>query len=304
MDKKIMNPGAILRGLARNAVVVSVVVAAFAVGFWLKPGGVELPSTNQATDEHAGHGGMGTSAEHGQDAATIWTCAMHPQIQQDEPGLCPLCSMNLIPVADHAGSDESNPRTFVTSEAARAMMQIQTSPVERRFAEAEIRMAGKIEYDETKLGYITAWVPGRIDEMFVDFTGIKVKKGDHLVSLYSPEILMAQSELRRAIQAVARLKADAPKIVQQTAKSTLVATQEKLRRWGLTDEQIKRAEKEGISSDHITIYAPMGGTVIDRNGQEGMYVDVGSRIYTIADLSQVWVMLDAYESDLGWLHYG
>ena len=304
MDRKKVNLGTILRGLARNAVAVAVVVAAFAVGFWLKPGGVEPSSTNPTTDEHAGHEGMGTSAEHGQDAETTWTCAMHPQIQQDEPGQCPLCGMNLIPVAQEASGGSSNPRTFVTSEAARAMMQIQTSPVERRFAEAEIRMSGKIEYDETQLGYITAWVPGRIDKMYVDFTGIKVNKGDHLVSLYSPDILTAQSELRRATQAVARLRTDAPDIVRQTAKSTLVAAQEKLRRWGLTNEQIEQAKKEGISSDHITIYAPMGGTVIHRNGQEGMYVDVGSRIYTIADLSQVWVMLDAYESDLGWLHYG
>ncbi|MCL4692591.1 MAG: efflux RND transporter periplasmic adaptor subunit [Candidatus Hydrogenedentes bacterium] len=237
--------------------------------------------------------------------AQVWTCSMHPQIRLPEFGLCPICAMDLIPVS--AGNDAGDGmamRTFTTSEAAAKLMQVATSPVERRFVTKEVRMVGKIDYDETKLGYITAWVPGRLDRLYVDYTGIRVEKGDHMVYLYSPEILTAQEELRRAATAAANMRQDAPEVLKQTARTTLEAARNKLRRWGLTDEQIAEAESQGTVSDHITIYAPMGGTVIERMGQEGMYVETGTKIYTIADLNEVWVMLDAYESDLPWLHYG
>lgn len=243
--------------------------------------------------------------EPGSETAQVWTCSMHPQIRLPEPGQCPICGMDLIPLI--AGDDDAAGmamRTFSTSPATAKLMQITTSPVERRFVTKEVRMVGKIDYDETKLGYITAWVPGRLDRLYVDYTGINVEKGDHLVYLYSPEILAAQEELKRAAAAVANMRKDAPEILKQTARTTLDAARSKLRRWGLTDAQVAEAESKGTVSDHITIYAPMGGTVIERMGQEGMYVETGTKIYTIADLSQLWVMLDAYESDLPWIHYG
>lgn len=230
---------------------------------------------------------------------------MHPQIRLAEPGQCPICGMDLIPVSVEGGDDEgASMRTFTTSEAAKQLMQVRTSPVERRFVTADVRMVGKVDYDETKLANITAWVPGRLDRLYVDYTGVSVSKGDHLVYLYSPEILTAQEELKRAAGAVASMRSDAPEVLKRTATTTMESARSKLRRWGLTDEQIAEAEKKGIVSDHITIYAPIGGTVIERMGLEGMYVETGTTIYTIADLSEVWVMLDAYESDLPWIHYG
>lgn len=234
----------------------------------------------------------------------VWTCSMHPQIQQPKPGKCPLCGMDLIPLSSDGDDEMAGMRQFSTSEAARELMNIQTSLVEQRFVTAEIRMVGKIDYDETKLGYITAWVPGRIDRLYVDYTGIEVKKGDHLVYLYSPELLTTQDELHRAADAVENMNANAPDSLKRTAETSLDAARDKLRRWGLTAGQIREAESKGMYSDHVTIYAPTAGTVIHRNGQEGMYVKEGTKIYTIADLSAVWVLLDAYESDLAWLHYG
>jgi Cu(I)/Ag(I) efflux system membrane fusion protein len=229
---------------------------------------------------------------------------MHPQIRKSEPGNCPICGMELVPVGDGGEGSERSPRTFVTSPASAALMGIQTVPVVRDFADAEIRMVGKVDYDETRLSYITAWVPGRIEEMFVDFTGIRVKKGDHMVSLYSPDLITAQEELWRAAQAVANLREGAPAVVRNTAEQTLKAARNKLRRWGLNQAQIDAAESNGNASDRITIYAPVGGTVIHRNGQEGMYVDTGTRFYTLADLDRMWVKLDAYETDLPWLKFG
>jgi Cu(I)/Ag(I) efflux system membrane fusion protein len=111
----------------------------------------------------------------------IWTCSMHPQIRRDGPGACPICGMDLVPVKESA----DGVRTVSISPEIKKLMNVQVSPVRNRYVTAEVRMVGKIEYDETRLAHITAWVPGRLERMFVDFTGIEVNKGDHMVQIYS-----------------------------------------------------------------------------------------------------------------------
>jgi len=229
---------------------------------------------------------------------------MHPQIRQPKPGRCPICAMELIPVPSEKSDAAPGMRTFTVGPQAKALMQIETAPVERRFVTAEIRMVGKINYDETRFGYISARVPGRLDRLYVDYTGIPVNKGDHMVYIYSPELLGAQEELLQAIKAVEELHRSDIEYMKETALSTVEAAREKLRLLGLAKQQIEEIEKRGIPTDHLTIYAPMGGTVVEKLAQEGMYVKTGTRIYTIADLRHVWALLDAYESDLAWLRYG
>jgi Cu(I)/Ag(I) efflux system membrane fusion protein len=226
---------------------------------------------------------------------------MHPQIRQPKPGKCPICFMDLVPVSSEAG--DIGERQISFSEAAVKLMEIETAPVERKFVTAEIRMVGKIDYDETRIKDITAWVPGRIDRLYVDFTGITVSKGDHMVYLYSPQLLSAQAELLQAVKAAESAKA-ASELIRTSTAATLDAAKEKLRLLGLTREQIADIEKTGKVVDHLTIYAPVGGVVIQKNATEQMYVETGTRIYTIADLSQLWVKLDAYESDMMWVRYG
>ncbi len=231
-----------------------------------------------------------------------WTCSMHPQIITDKPGKCPICAMDLVPVATELG--EVSERQIIFSEDALKLMEIQTAPVQRRLVEAEIRMVGKVDYDETRVKNITAWVPGRIDRLFVDFTGISVNKGDHMVYLYSPQITSSQAEILQAVKAVKNLEPQASELVRRSTLAMLEAAREKLRLLGLTKEQIEEIEKTEQMTDHVTIYAPTEGVVTEKHATEGMYVEVGTKIYTIADLSQLWVKLDAYESDLPWLRYG
>jgi Cu(I)/Ag(I) efflux system membrane fusion protein len=137
----------------------------------------------------------------------------------------------------------------------------------------------------------------------VDFTGITVSKGDHMVYLYSPQLLSAQAELLQTVKAAENAKA-ASELIRTSTAATLDAVKEKLRLLGLTREQIADIEKTGKVVDHLTIYAPVGGVVIQKNATEQMYVETGTKIYTIADLSQLWVKLDAYESDMVWVRYG
>ena len=249
--------------------------------------------------DHADH-----TAESAEEKTQWWTCSMHPQVQREEPGLCPICNMELIPLEE---DDEDKPmslRQLVVSEEAKALMDVEVAPVERRFVEAKIRMVGKIDYDETKLEYITAWFPGRLDKLYVDYTGVTVNKGDHMVYMYSPELISAQEELLQAIEAARNMEKSELGVMQDMASGTVEAAREKLRLWGLSSEQIKKIEETGEVTDHMTINSPTSGIVIHKNALEGMYVKTGTKIYTIADLSEVWVKLDAYESDLEWLRYG
>ena len=269
-------------------------IAAFAVGFAARgcwSGGAPdhaPPSTDDAGAET--------------ETATEWTCSMHPQIRQPNPGLCPICNMELIPVSE--GDDdaaEPSPRRLSTSRDSVALLQIETAPVVRRPVEVRLRMTGKVDYDETRVGRIAAWVPGRIERMYADYTGVRVRKGDPMVDLYSPELLTAKDELLRASRALRSMPSGGPGALRDAAEGALEAVRRKLARWGLTEEQIALAEREGVMSDRITIHAPAGGTVTERTGREGMYVDTGEIIYTIADLSEVWVQLEAFEDDLPWV---
>ncbi len=248
--------------------------------------------------------GEGAAAPAGQRKIRFWTCSMHPQIKQPEKGQCPICAMDLIPVYEGGADEGGGPRRLVMSEAAAALAEIRTAPVERRFVEARVRMVGKVDYDETRVRHITAWFPGRLDRLYVDYTGIPVKKGDHLVYIYSPQLLSAQEELIQAGKAYADALKGSSGFMRESSKATLEAAREKLRLWGLSAEQVAGVEKAGKARDHMTIYSPQSGIVITKHLNQGAYVKTGSRIYTIADLSRVWVRLDAYEADREWIRYG
>lgn len=235
-------------------------------------------------------------------APEVWTCSMHPQIKLPKAGKCPICFMDLIPL--EINDDGGGEREVRVSAYSAKLMEIETTEATRHFASAEIRMVGKVDYDETRVSFISAWVPGRIDRLFVDYTGVPVQKGDHLAELYSPDLLTAQEELIQAIQTQEKLKNSDSTFLVDTAQKTIIAAREKLRLWGFTAEQIATIETRGTPSDHMVIYSTTSGIVIQKDVQEGMYVKTGSRIYTIADLSTVWVQLDAYESDLNGLRYG
>lgn len=276
--------------LRRGTAVVLLVAAGLVVGYAVAPAALSTPTSETAAQSKAGK-------------AQKWYCSMHPQIIRDRPGLCPICEMKLIPMPQGMATDAA-PRELAVSEAAAKLMDIQTSPVERRFVANEVRMVGKVQYDETRVKHITAWVPGRLDRLYVDFTGTTVRKGDHMVYLYSPELISAQAELLQAAKAEKNAGQSTSDYLAQSATATLEASREKLRLLGLTPGQIGEIEQSGEPLTHLTIYAPIGGVVIQKMVSEGMYVNTGTPIYTVADLSQLWVLLDAYESDLPWIRYG
>lgn len=249
-------------------------------------------------------GPVATAAAGATPVAVMWTCAMHPQIQLPEPGPCPICGMDLVPVRRQGEDADAGERTMVFSETARSLAGIRTVPVERRIPTVEVRMAGKVDYDETRVNSITTYVSGRLERLFVDYTGVRVKRGDHMVTIYSPELVAAQEELLQAIDVQSRLERSELEVMRRTAELTVEAVRERLRLWGLLPEQIAAIEASGRVEEQITLYSPMSGVVIEKNARQGMYVETGTRIYTIAELDRLWVWLEAYESDIEWVHLG
>jgi len=241
-----------------------------------------LASSSSPIEQAQGH-------QHDAEASTSWTCSMHPQIQQPNPGKCPICGMDLIPLTQNEANE--NPRSLTLSETAKALARIETSPVERKFPEMEIRLSGKMSYDETRLRAITARFPARIDRLFVNYTGIPVNKGEHLAEVYSPELLTAQSELLFSI------KQNPQGIVAEAARRKLLL-------WDLLPEQIQAIEERGAAQDQLELRAPLGGIVVEKHIKEGDYVQTGQSLFKIADLSHLWLSLDAYESEITWLRYG
>ncbi|RMG16916.1 MAG: efflux RND transporter periplasmic adaptor subunit [Bacteroidetes bacterium] len=222
---------------------------------------------------------------------TIWTCSMHPQIRQNEPGQCPICGMDLIPL-DESGGAEVAPDELQMTEAAMRLAEVQTTRVSKSPPERELLLNGKVYADETRIAEMTARFPGRIEKLYVNFKGQSVRRGQKLASVYSPELITAQKELLEAI----KMKEYAPQMYQ--------AARSKLKLWDLNEEQIRQLEQQGEPQIHFDVLSPLSGTVTMRHVALGDYVKEGMPLFEVVDLRRLWVMFDAYESDLPWIQLG
>lgn len=238
------------------------------------------------------------------EAPELWTCSMHPSIKAHKPGNCPICGMTLIPLESGGASSHDGPRTLRLEEGQKAIAGIRTTPVQRREIAHTVRLVGKLAIDETALATLSAWVGGRLDRLYVDYTGLKVRAGDHMAEIYSPQLFHAQEELIVAVESAKRFGMQSDESLQKISHSTVVAARKKLALYGITEEQMQEIVDLGEPSEQITLSAPMGGTVIHRNAVEGQYVKEGDPLYTIADLNHLWLEIDAYESDMPWMRYG
>lgn len=223
--------------------------------------------------------------------STIWTCAMHPQIRMSEPGKCPLCGMELIPLAQSSSASIDPGSIRLTPEAAQ-LANVLTTAVSRQKPVKEVRLYGKVQADERLLQSQVAHVPGRIERLSVNFTGESVVNGQVLAQIYSPELITAQQELLETAK------------TKQTQPAIYEAAKEKLRQWKLTDNQISAIEESGTTRSTVEVLSNTNGIVTARIVNTGDYVSQGAVLFKIADLSWVWVLFDAYESDLQFLHKG
>ncbi len=251
-------------------------ILGFALG-WIIMGSAPPSSTQQ--DEH----------EHLESTNELWTCSMHPQVRQSEAGNCPICGMALIPVDQ---MDSEDPTVLKMSPNAVRLANIQTTKVTSSGIGKVLRLDGKVLMDERRVYSQTAHFPGRIEKLYVNFTGEEIRKGQKIASVYSPELVTAQKELIEAKKYV--LPNDA----------IVVAARNKLKQWKLTDRQIEDIEREGEVVSDFDIIAEEKGVIINKMINKGDYVQTGTPLYEIADLSRLWVVFDAYEKDLQWIKIG
>ncbi len=243
---------------------------------WLLFGGSE----NNKTDEHQ-------HTEEEIAGETIWTCSMHPQIRQNEPGDCPICGMDLIPLGDDNDS-ELDPMVISMSPTAMQLANVSTAVVGKTKPIKLLKLNGKVEADERSVYSQSSHIPGRIERLMVNFTGENVNQGQVIASIYSPDLVNAQEELF-----------EARKIVE-TQPQLFDAAKEKLKNWKLSDKQIVQILESGIVKEELPIHADVSGYVTEKMVNLGDYVNKGKALYQIANLYNIWVLFDVYESDMAW----
>jgi membrane fusion protein, copper/silver efflux system len=222
---------------------------------------------------------------------TVWTCSMHPQIRMTQPGQCPICGMDLIPLLQGGSTSMDMDAIHMTPEAAQ-LANVLTTVVSRQTPVKVVRLYGKAEADERLLQNQVAHIPGRIESLNVNFTGEPVIIGQTLGQIYSPELVTAQQEL---------LETAETKVIQPVLYE---AAKERLRQWKLSDSQISEIEVSGKIQNRVNIVSNSSGVITSRRVSRGDYVSQGTVLFEIADLSKVWILFDAYESDLQFIKKG
>lgn len=232
-------------------------------------------------------------------------CPMHPSVVRGEPGSCPICGMPLSkrPKTGERQLPEGVLAQVQLSPLKVEMGRIGTSPVEYRLLARDIRTVGIVDYDETRRAFIASRIKGRIDKLNVNYTGQHVEKGDPLVWIYSPDLLVAQEELLAAVRSQKQQK-NGGDWAASTSQSLVESSRRKLSLWGITEQQIDEIIQRGTPETHLTIYSPIEGIVTERKVLEGKYVMEGDDLYTIADLSTVWMQAKIFENDIAGVQIG
>lgn len=236
--------------------------------------------------------GQDAAAQAEADGETIWVSPMHPHIRQNEPGNCPICGMELVPLSQFTSSTNTDPYILEMTPEAVALANVATTKVYAGDAGRSFELVGKIQPNEQGIQSLSANFSGRIDQLFVNFTGGLVRKGQKLATLYSPDLINAQRELLEA----AKIKDRQPALYE--------AAIQKLKSWKLTDAQITSLQQGGQVQTQFDIISDKAGVVSQRNVALGDFVSRGQAMFEILDLGKVWVMLDVYESDIASVKIG
>lgn len=267
--------------MKKNIIYIGVALIIGVLGGFLLFGG---QTTNNAKDNH----------DHSEEIASnqMWTCSMHPQIMQPEPGDCPICGMDLIP-AESGGEGLALNEIKMTNNAM-ALANIQTVIVgnDSETEGSSLMLSGKIMPNEEANAVQASYFEGRIEKLNVNFTGENVRKGQLLAMIYAPDLIAAQQELLTA----ASMKESQPALYK--------AVRNKLKLWKLSEDQINQIEASGKVRENFPLYATVSGTVSEKMAEEGDYVKQGQAIVKVSDLGSVWAIFDAYENQISQLKEG
>lgn len=235
-------------------------------------------SSSPGLDGHEGEGHELT-----QNEAGVWTCSMHPQVRQSEPGSCPFCGMDLILATS---DDNEDVAVLKMSDAAMQLANIQTTVLTNERIEGALKLNGRIKADERRINTQTTHFGGRIETLYKNYEGEAIRKGEKIASLYSPELVAAQEELIEA------------KKLEKSNPILLEATRKKLNYWKLSEEQISKIEESESPMRNFDLLAGYNGVVTKKLVNAGDHLHEGQGLLEITDLSKVWVVFEVYEKDL------
>ena len=232
------------------------------------------------------------------EAKTLYSCGMHPQVIQDHPGNCPICGMKLTPMhkaLDAAGTN-ANPTAIAVDAATAQNMNLRTAEVRRGALRKTIRTVGTIDYNETAMAVVTTKFKGWVEKLNADATGQLVHRGEPLFEIYSPELYSAEEEYLLALNSGSTNDPGVASLRETAA--------EKLRFFDVPEADITRLEATRTIRKTLPVAAPMSGFVIEKNILPGQMVEAGAPLYRLADLGIVWVLAQIYEQDLSYVQLG
>ncbi len=273
----------------------------------------------------------------------LYTCGMHPEIILDEPGNCPICEMKLTPIKSNGSTkstgegkilywrapmdpneiynapgksimgmdlvpvyeDESGASGIVTIDPeVQQNMNVKTEVVVSKSLSGEVITNGVLETDETSEYIATTRVNGWIEKLYINYTGQKVRKGDKLMDIYSPELVAAQQELITALSYNESVKKTNFQEISESGEELIRNAVKKLQLFNISDSEIERIKSTGKVRTYLTLYAKKSGTVLSKNVREGAKISPGTELVRIADLSKLWLLADVYEYELSKVHLG
>jgi len=250
-----------------------------------------------------------------------YVCPMHKQVIKPAPGDCPICGMTLVkkevPLEGARPAPGMEEITGIKAKAGtEGLRRISLDPRQRMLANVATTMVmpkeisqdvytvGRIAYNEQTIQRVTAWFPGRVEKLYINFTGEYVKKGQRIMAIYSPELVSTEKEYLIAKRSAARLGQSEFPEVTSGADGMLDAARTRLKLWGLTDAQIGELDKTGEVRNSVDIYSPVSGTVTEVMARPGNYLAEGAELYKVVDLGSVWMKAEVYEYEFSKVSMG
>lgn len=274
-----------------------VIVAAVAIVVLLRRGTSDAQAEPSATQQQEAPSKSGLAAADLNGDGIVYQSGMHPWIVEDEPGQCPICGMDMVPVRVDEISDGSIRIDPVTLQNT----GVRTAPVQVEALQNMVRTTGRFEANEQQLAAVSPKISGWIEKLHVNYEGARVAKGQPLLEIYSPELVSTQEEYLLALRNQQRLDGSP---AAMDAERLVAAARRRLAYWDITDSQIRRLEETKQPEKTLTLYAPASGTVVATRAVEGQRVTAGESLMQLSNLSSLWLMVDVYEQNLSWVEVG